>query len=393
MVLKALHQSLVSLSHVERRLEPFIRPPLDALLRAPQAALIQSLKTLGRRNEGLALAEEQELPDEGAYIQSIIDTMHEYMRRHYVPGTFQRGGNTKTHGVVRGEVTIRGGLPENLRRGLFKEATTYPAWVRFSGPGPDSPRDIDDVGFVSMTIKVMGVDGPKLMEDERYTQDLLCICTPTFVTPDCRANAALQRWILDETPLWYFFDPRATHLLDFWMQSLWNKTQNNPLGQYYYSCVPYLLGEGQAMQYAFYPKSKVVQHIPGLPFGHPPDNYLRDNMVKTLAESDVDFDILVQVQTDPFRMPIEDASVLWPESLSPRVTVASLHIPKQKFDSPAQFAFAGNLSYNPWHALPEHRPLGNQSRTRLRLYSELSRYRQEMNGTPHIEPTGAETFD
>ena len=48
---------------------------------------------------------------------------------------------------------------------------------------------------------------------------------------------------------------------------------------------------------------------------------------------------------------------------------------------------------NPWHCLPEHRPLGNQSRARLRMYQELSKFRQEMNQTPHLEPTGDEVFD
>jgi hypothetical protein len=175
------------------------------------------------------------------------------------------------------------------------------------------------------------------------------------------------------------------------MQSLWNELQYNPLGQRYYSCVPYLLGEGRAMQYAFYPKTEVYTKIPALPF-RPPDNYLRDNMVRTLAEKDVSFDILVQVQTDPHRMPIENAAVLWPEKLSPRVRVATLHIPQQRFDSPQQFEFASYLSFNPWHCLPAHRPLGNQSRARRRMYEELSKLRQRMNNTPHLEPTGSETF-
>ena len=86
-------------------------------------------------------------------------------------------------------------------------------------------------------------------------------------------------------------------------------------------------------------------------------------------------------------------AVRWSERLSPPIVAATLHIPRQSFDSPAQRAFVGNLSYNPWHSLPEHRPLGNQSRTRLRLYSELSRFRQQMNATPHIEPTGDEVFE
>jgi hypothetical protein len=116
-------------------------------------------------------------------------------------------------------------------------------------------------------------------------------------------------------------------------------------------------------------------------------------MVATLAERDVEFDILLQVQTDPHCMPIENAAVRWPERLSPWVPVATLRIPRQKFDSPEQLAFAHNLSYNPWHCILEHRPLGNQSRARRRMYGELSRLRQEMNGTPHIEPTGDEVFE
>ncbi len=391
MFLQRLHDAIMFLLHLERRFEPFFRPAVDAVLREPSAALIQYLINRRRRDEHLAIAEERPEPDEEQHLQAIIETMAEYMRRHWQPGNYQRAGNTKTHGIVRGEVTIRDDLPPNFQRGVFAEPTTYRAWVRFSGPGPDWPRDIDDVGFTSCSVKLMGVPGPKLLDDENFTQDFLSICTPTFVTPDTRANAKLQAWILKGMPFYYFVDPRDTHLLDMMMQSWWNETQTNPLGQRYWSCVPYLLGEGQAMMYSIYPRSKVHRRIPRLPL-RPPDNYLRDNMVKTLDEHDVEFDIMLQLQTDPFRMPIENAAVRWPEKLSPFVPAARLHIPRQKFDSPGQIAFGNNLSYNPWHCLPEHRPLGNQSRARRRLYWELSQFRQKMNNTPHIEPTGDEVF-
>jgi hypothetical protein len=91
-------------------------------------------------------------------------------------------------------------------------------------------------------------------------------------------------------------------------------------------------------------------------------------------------------------MPIENNAVLWPEKLSPRVPAAVLRIPKQTFDSPEQLAFARVLSYNPWHTIAEHRPLGNQSRARKRMYGELSRLRQSLNAEQHYEPTGDETF-
>jgi len=392
MLLKRLHDALVAGLLFERRFEPWFRPAFNWALRNPMAAAIQFLINVRRPNEGLGLAEEKILPGEAESLQEIIDRMAAQMRNHFPPGRYLRGGNTKTHGLVRGTVTIRDDLPPHLRHGILAEPRSFPAWVRYSGPGPTAPADIDDVGFVSMAIKLMDVPGPKLWDNETATQDLICICTPTFVTPDTKANAALQEWSLREMPVFYFLDPHDTHILDLLMQSLWNQTQYNPLGQYYYSCVPYLLGEGQAMQYSFYPKTKVYQKVPQLPF-RPPDNYLRDNMVKTLNEQDVEFDIMVQVQTDPHRMPIENAAVLWPEKLSPRIPVARLHIPRQKFDSPAQFDFVSYLSYNPWHCLPEHRPLGNQSRARRRMYEVLSTLRQREDNTPHIEPTGAETFD
>jgi hypothetical protein len=70
-----------------------------------------------------------------------------------------------------------------------------------------------------------------------------------------------------------------------------------------------------------------------------------------------------------------------------------LRLPRQRFDSDAQLAFADNLRFNPWHALAEHRPLGSSNRVRGRVYLEMARLRQQMNGAPHLEPTGDETFD
>jgi hypothetical protein len=263
--------------------------------------------------------------------------------------------------------------------------------VRFSGPGPYITRDIDDVGFMSMSIKLMGVPGPKLLDDEEHTQDLLGVSTPTFVTPDSRANARLQEWSLKNAQVFYFLNPRDSHVLDSIMQLLWTKTQSSPLEDQYFSCVPYLLGEGQAMQYSFRSREKRRTRVPRLPL-RPSDNYLRQAMVATLAQRDVEFDILLQVQTDPYLMPIENNAVLWPTRLSPRVPAAVLRIPRQTFDSPEQLAFARVLRYNPWHCIPEHRPLGNQSRARKRMYTELANLRQSMNGVEHHEPTGDEVF-
>jgi hypothetical protein len=392
-VLDALHRVMVAGMHLERRLEPYFRPTLNRLTREPLARLLQYLINRNRPDYGLGLAEEKIFPWEEQALDDIIDLMADQMRGHFKPGGYERGGNTKTHGIVRATVTVREDLPEHLRRGIFASQRSYPAYVRYSGPGPDVPADIRDVGFSSMAVKIMDVAGEKLMQEERFTQDMMGVCTPTFVTPDVRENAKLQYWSLVEMPLYYFINPFDSHLRDFIMQALWNETQYNPLGHRYYSCVPYLLGEEQAMMYSFAPKTEVPRDIPGLPFGSPSFNYLRDNMVKTLDHKDVEFELQIQLQTDPHRMPIENAAVRWPENLSPFIPAATIHIPRQKFDSPAQFEFAKRLKINPWHCIPEHRPLGNQSRARRRMYYELSKFRQQMNAVAHLEPTGDETFD
>ena len=391
-LLKILHDALFTLLRIERRFDPFFRRAFDALLQAPLGAAIQALINLGRRNDALGLAEEKALPDEEKFVQSIIADMAAYMNDHYQPGSYERGGNTKTHGVVRAEFIVRGDLPANFRQGVFAEARTFPAWVRFAGPGPALPPDIEDAGVLSIAIKLMGVAGPKLLEDEKYTQDFTAISTPIFTTPNVKENVKVQALSRKGLPIFYFINPFDSHLLDGAFQALWARTQTSPLEVQYWSCVPYLLGAGQAMQYTVRPKTATRTPIAGLPFS-PPDNYLRENMQSRLGREAVDLDFLIQLQTDAHRMPIENASVRWPEKLSPYVPAAILHIAKQKFDSPAQLAFAHQLSFNPWHTIAEHRPLGNQNRARYKIYQELSRLRQSMNKTAHREPTGAEKFD
>ncbi len=381
-----------SLVHLERRFDPFFRPAFDGLFRDSIATLVTSWINKGRPNEGLKLAEERLLPNEEAYLDSIISSFETQMRGLWKPGRFERGGNTKTHGIVRAEFIVHDNLPAELRHGIYAQPKTYRAWVRFSGPGPYITPDIDDVGFMSISIKLMGVPGTKLMEEEKFTQDMLAVSTPTFVTPDTVANAQLQVESNKNAQIYYFLNLHKHHVLDFIMQALWLKTQSSPFEAPYFSCVPYLLGEGQAMQYSVWPKGNRRTPIPRLPL-RPPDDYLRNAMVAALSEGDVELDIRLQRQTDSYLMPIENNGVLWPEKLSLRVSAATLRIPKQKFDSPAQLEFARALSYNPWHSIPEHRPLGNQSRARRRMYDTLSKLRHSMNDVPLYEPNGDEVFE
>ena len=387
-----LSDTLLALIQLERRFDPFVRPAFDAVLRDPLTRLTTALINARRPDEGLHLAEERLLPGEKEFVDSIIASFNQQMRALWKPGGFERGGNTKTQGIVRAEFIVHDDLPPALRHGIYAQPRSYPAWVRFSGPGPYVTPDIDDVGFMSISVKLMDVPGPKLMDEEKFTQDMFGVSPPTFVTPDVRANAQLQLESVKNAQIFYFLNLHRPHLLDLVMQGLWIKTQSSPFEAPYFSCVPYLLGEGQAMQYSFWPKTAKRTPIPRLPL-RPPDDYLRAAMIAALGAGDVELDVRLQLQTDPHLMPIENAAVLWPERLSPRLSAATLRIPRQQFDSPAQMEFAKRLSYNPWHSIAEHRPLGNQSRARKRMYYELSKLRHEMNAVPHFEPRGDEVFE
>src|SRR5207237_570590 len=83
-------------------------------------------------------------------------------------------------------------------------------------------------------------------------------------------------------------------ILDGLMQGLYARAQTNPLEARYYSCAPYLLGPGRAVQYTVRPR---VTGRTGVP-EHPSDNYLHEAMVATLNEREVTFDFTVPLQAD-----------------------------------------------------------------------------------------------
>lgn len=382
----ALHAGLVELNAGARYLDRFYRDRFDALGRPVAVALTQWLLTRRRPAAPEGPARERTLPGEDAALRTIVASMSAFTRATYAHATAERVGNTKTYGVVRGSFEVLPNLPATLSHGVFAEPRTFPAWVRFGGPGPLSPPDMRDNGLLSLGIKLMGVEGPKLMDDERNTQDFTALSAPTFTTPDVVENAKLQRRLLQGLPAFYFVDPRDSHLLDAIMLGLYARANTSPLEVPYWSCVPYLLGEHQAMRYSIHPRSARRTPLAR----RPAPNYLRKAMAAALARDAVEFDFRIQLQTDPRRMPIEDASIIWPESLSPPVTVARLSLPVQTFDTPEQHAWARTLSIQPWHSVAAHRPLGSQNRARRVIYEELSRLRQQLNGDPRAEPDGSE---
>jgi hypothetical protein len=350
---------------------------------------VQWIKNRFRENLHLSIAEELPFPNEDQTTCEIIEVFRQNVMRRYSTRKAERGANAKTYGIVRAEFQVLPGLPSHLAQGVFREPKTYQAWIRVADTGSVITPDPEHVGVVGMGIKLMGVTGPKLLADEQHTQDFTLIGVRTFTAPNTAGMAKLQTEILKYRPAFYFFNPLYPgRLLDFIMQALDSRLLGSPLESQLYSCTAYLHGDGQAVHYSVKPCSDKRTPVPRFPS----DNYLREAMVRTLRDEDVSFDFMVQLQKDAHLQPIEDASIEWKESETPFISVAKIRIPRQQFDSLAQLHFADILTFNPWHCLAEHRPLGNVNRSRKALYEAMSKLRQEMSGVQHYEPTGDETF-
>ena len=293
----------------------------------------------------------------------------------------RRDAHPKMHGVVKAEFTVEPELPPELRIGIFAEASTYQAWIRFSNQDgtiqADKARDIR-----GMAIKLMGVPGDKLLDSERHeqTQDFIVISTNVFVTKDVQEFDALIKAMTGSILSKIFFF--ATHWRVIWNLVTSLKKFANPLQMRYWSTTPYLFGN-TAVKYSAIPHVSNPDAVPS----DPGPDYLRQAMVRQLAQGEAVFDFTVQLQTNADSMPIEDPGHEWKESESPFRKVATIRILQQEFDSEAQRVFGENLSYTPWHSLPAHRPLGGINRARKIVYDAISTFRHEYNKVPRKEPT------
>lgn len=150
----------------------------------------------------------------------------------------------------------------------------------------------------------------------------------------------------------------------------------------YWSTTPYLFGPNRAVKYVArpHPANSNDARVPS-PLT---DTYLHDNLARALEHHEAWFDFMVQPQTDPAAMPIEDASVEWRADASPPQLVARIRIPRQHVVTPADDTACELMSFNPWHAGAHHRPLGSFNRARREIYPAMAALRRERAGKPPV---------
>jgi hypothetical protein len=327
--------------------------------------------------------------DEVRLNQRIAALLSAKLEKDYPPGTLmRRDAHPKSHGLFTAEFIVEPNLPPELSVGLFAEPETYPCLIRSSNGNTkvqdDHEKDVRGVG-----IKVRRVRGRKILPKEldATTQDFLLCNHPTFFIRNVADYAEFMEHITKGTFiafLSYFIglNPLHWHLYEGkkLFQALMKKI-DSPLRIQYWSQTPYRLGPA-AVKYSIIPT-----HVPYIgKFPSTSKDYFRLTAAEELRCGDVYFDFMVQLQTDPIAMPIEDSTILWDERLSPFRKVATIRIPRQNFNTAARDAIAENLAFTPWHSLPEHEPLGNTNGTRKVVYDAISARRHLANGVLRVEP-------
>ena len=301
----------------------------------------------------------------------------------------KRDAHPHAHGCVRGGFRINSVTDPALRGGLFKTPAEYKVWIRYSNGGTKPKADIEG-DIRGMGIKLMGVPGEKIQTDEKLTQDFLLISNPVLPAGEPAEYLALFRAALKGKPMSYFFGGapwnwklRALGIV----KDIRSLEVPGVHAIRYWSTVPYKLGAA-AVKYSVRPCKKSQMKMPADPSRY----YLRENLKTALEKGNICLKFMVQFQKDPVKMPVEDSSVVWNEAESPFIEVAEINIPPQKFDTPAQNKFCEELTFNPWHSLPAHRPLGGINRVRKIAYDTIAKYRLEKNKVKRTEPDGNERF-
>jgi hypothetical protein len=349
---------------------------------------------LGERYyEGSRALEEQ-------WVNDIVESIGHAITKHFDRGRrpARRDAHAFDNGCVRAIFRVDADLPEHLRQGVFVPGSEYRAWIRFSS-GNSEARPAWFFDARGMAIKLMGVSGEKLLDDEKYTQDFILISHPRFFVDDLRRYKKLLDLFLRGS----FFEQYVAPVFvlrpsEFILALKANfNFMANPLFQQYWSMTPYRLGVDPdrkfAVKYTAKPRLNRMpgffrRHLTRLGWNFSP----KEEMNRTLAGNEVWFDFYIQRYVNEKSTPIENSKVEWTEDVSPPQHIGKIIIPMQDCMSPEQAVFCENLSFSPWHGLPEHMPLGLVNRVRRVAYREISKLRHRLNQVPLREPTGDEVF-
>ncbi|WP_277187068.1 catalase family protein [Caballeronia sp. BR00000012568055] len=344
----------------------------------------------------------EQIPDDEAdTTREVAETMRSITEKTYADsGHAIRSVHAKSHGLLIGEFEVAPDLPPELAQGLFARAGTMQVVMRLS----TNPGDVLDDKVSTprgLAIKVIGVTGDRLPGSEGdTTQDFVMINAPAFTAATPKkflSNLKLLAKTTDKAPgakKALSAVLRGTEALieklggeSPTLISMGGHPETHILGETFYTAVPLLYG-------AYFGKFSIAPVSPELTaltdakvdLEDRPDG-LRESVSEFFASHGAEWEVRVQLATDIDTMPIEDASVQWPEDESPYVTVARIRVlPQTSWSPERERGIDDGMAFSPWHGIAAHRPLGGVMRARRASYEMSAGFRGERNGCPMHEP-------
>lgn len=339
---------------------------------------------------------EQPQPDEAetdASLEKSFDHILETTAEDY--GHAVRAVHAKAHGLFEGIFTVDGNLPSELSQGLFANPGTYPAALRIS----TNPGDILDDNVVlprGLALKVDGVSGERLPGAEGDCQDFLMVNVPVFAVPTPDKFAGKLKLLAATTDRAEGAKVALSTVLGFInsalgkvgleskaLASMGGSPQVHPLGETYFSTVPFRYGDHIA-KFRLRPLSPALTTLTDtiIDTSGRPDG-LRGSIREDAASLTGEWAFEVQLARDLEKQPIEDASVEWKEENAPFVQVATLRVePQDSWSDEKVQRIDETMHFSPWNALVDHQPLGGINRARRRAYKHSSDFRVRINGCP-----------
>ena len=329
--------------------------------------------------------------DEEEDIRRIIDVLRGSMKQHLEQtGQYRRDVHVKTHSCAKAEFRVAADLPPELAQGLFGRPAVYSAVVRFSNSAPWVQRDAVPDGR-GLAIQVEDVPGERvpLASTSTATQDFVMVNQSTFIVRNVKDYLRLEEARLEarDQPLRL----GAALAAKAWKTSTrpWrgalaaarvaSQPPGHPASYTYFSMVPIRYGQYVA-KYRVRPSNAVPESsLRSAAKALLHRDAMRRLLIASLARQALEFEVQVQLRTSDASMPIEDATVQWPERESPYRTVAHLILPRQDLSRPEDAERFDGRSFHVWNALLEHRPLGGINRVRRSVYPVSAAWRNRQH--------------
>ncbi|WP_020652325.1 catalase family protein [Massilia niastensis] len=313
-------------------------------------------------------------------------------------GHAHRAVHAKGHALLRGALTIADGLPEAYAQGLFATPGAYDVLLRWSSPPAEQlPDSVSTPRAVAL--KILKVPGERLDPGKGgQSQDFLMVNGPAFARPGPQgflADVKLLAATTNRSPAGKTVISTVMRTAEAALEALGGESgklkgmggepQRHPLGETYFTQTPFLYGRYMA-KLSLAAVSPALHALDGA--GLPNDDDAQRAAIGAhFAGQGGEWELRVQLCVDTEKMPIEDASVEWPQDLSPFVAVARLSVPAQAGWDPATSPrLEDETAFDPWNCLDAHRPLGAVNRARKEVMAVSRQLRSEFNRCPIREP-------